>query len=173
MIFRTSEPDFLLVEKRAEALNAADRCRESAHDIPEQPYEGCMHARIITDADSRGVLLIRFDADLGLPKLPIHFHPKSDRKIFVVSGQGTFHFVEPKTGRHESVIVSRGDFVSFPKGFLHTFTTADSEMTVLAAHEPFQDLHDPDLLDYDESGAPKARERSEVESALPIKMRVR
>lgn len=149
----------LSIELKTESeLALIDQFIAASQNLPEQVYEGCMHARILegSHGDECGVLLIRFEKELGLHRLPIHRHTFSSRKVLIVSGEGTFHFQHPETGVHEKVIVNRGSLVCFPKGLFHTFTTESLEMSVIAVHDPFQELDDEQILEYNERTLPSS-----------------
>lgn len=144
-----ADDNCLLIERMdASDLEKADRLVETSASIPEQVYEGCMHARVCATDGATATLVIRFTAGLDLKRLPIHRHSHSSRKIRVVSGRGEFHFENPRTGLIETVSVERGTYVGFPRGLFHSFTTGDSEMTVVAIHDPFQELDDPQILEH-------------------------
>ena len=137
---------------------------------PEESYEGCMFARVLSRDARRGLLLIRFTRGLGLEQLPLHRHTRSNRRIWILSGRGDFHFVNPLTSAHQIAPVTRGTFVSFPKGLTHTFTTdPSSEMTVLAVHEPFQEFDDPEIIDY-EASANALAGSAPVPVSLPLQI---
>jgi hypothetical protein len=169
LVARETDENHLIIERMDPVdLARVDRLVESSRSIPEQVYEGCMHARICENEGERATLVIRFTAGLDIERLPIHRHAFSSRKIQVVSGEGTFHFQDPRTGRLETVTVDRGTYVGFPKGLYHTFTTSQSEMTVVAVHDPFQKLDDEQILEHGHGFEKTSTGRTEVR--LPLRL---
>lgn len=142
LLHRVSEQEVVLWEQMLTA----------AEGLPETVYEECMFARILIGHPGLpGLLLIRFPAGLDLKHLPLHYHPQSHRRVAVLSGNGHF-YIHREDGAVDKFNVSRGDIVSFMRGSVHTFTSADEEMRVLAVHDPFQWLDDTEILKLAEPG---------------------
>src|SRR3989338_412327 len=117
------------------------------NSLTEEPYEGCMYARIIQgQLGKEGSLLIRFPEMLDRTVLPLHIHPKSDRLIYIRSGEGEFDVVSNGGDMLYTIPVIQGDIVNFPKGTIHTFVPLQDEMSVYAIHNPFQRLDDEEIL---------------------------
>jgi quercetin dioxygenase-like cupin family protein len=172
-IFLEIQDNILSIEiKSDDELSAIEQDVQASLHLPEQIYEGCMHARVLPmgNTDERGVLLIRFEKELGLKKLPIHRHQFSSRKVLVLNGKGIFHFRHPETGVFEKVEVKRGSFVCFPQGLFHTFTTDETEMNVVAVHDPFQELDDEQILDFNEQQLVSSNEEF---TKSPLKLRLK
>ncbi len=93
-----------------------------------------------------GLAKLRFAA--GTNDLPAHVHEHSDRCLFVLEGEGSFH-VSPSDWRTfdetgiESVPVRAGDVVVFNRGVLHTFSAPRRELVLASYHSPALPFDDP------------------------------
>ena len=77
-----------------------------------------------------------------------HVHPGSDRFTFAIGGHGFFDVsgaplrdVQRHPIRHTAV--RDLDAMMFPRGAVHTFSTAEHPLTLLSYHRPFIELSDP------------------------------
>ncbi len=91
---------------------------------------------------------LRLEFDVETKDLPMHVHEHSDRLIFVLSGRGFFHVspepsetIAAKNIRH--VPVRSRDVLVFPRGTVHTFSTAAKSLQLLSYHWPYIPLNDP------------------------------
>ena len=106
-------------------------------------YEGYMKAGILEAEENKtGFLLVYFEKNTGIEKLGLHMHPKSDRQIIVLRGEGMYHEGSPST----STSVREGSYIEFSKGTVHTFTTTDKDMLVFSVHRPFIEFDDEQCL---------------------------
>lgn len=93
-----------------------------------------------------GLAKLRFGA--GTNDLPAHVHEHSDRCLFVLEGEGSFH-ASPCDWRSfdgtgiESVPVRAGDVVVFNRGVLHTFSAPRRELVLVSYHSPVLAFDDP------------------------------
>ncbi len=93
-----------------------------------------------------GLAKLRFAA--GTIDLPAHVHEHSDRCLYVLEGEGSFH-ASPCDWRAfdgtgmESVPVRAGDVVVFNRGVLHTFSASQRELVLVSYHSPALALDDP------------------------------
>ena len=93
-----------------------------------------------------GLAKLRFAA--GTNDLPAHVHEHSDRCLFVLEGEGTFH-ASPSDWRSfdgtgiESLPVRAGDVVVFNRGVLHTFSAPRRELVLASYHSPALAFDDP------------------------------
>lgn len=80
--------------------------------------------------------------------LPMHAHEYTDRFIVVTGGRGFFHWsdqsIEDFDGSSMQTIAARDrDVFVFRRGLMHTFSTAEHDMTLLSIQSPFIPFHDP------------------------------
>ncbi len=80
--------------------------------------------------------------------LPMHAHQHADRFIIVTGGRGFFHWsdqsVEDFDGSSIQTIAARDrDVFVFRRGLMHTFSTAEHDMTLLSIQSPFVPFNDP------------------------------
>lgn len=138
LVGRLSEQDY----------KTAKRYLDHLKQLPEQPYEGCMAARVIKGVEGEeGTLLIRFPIGLHIGDLPLHTHQFSRRRILMYEGEGEYHVVDKKENIRNVIKLKHGDIVDFAKGVIHTFIPQDGqEMLVYAKHNPFQLLDDENIL---------------------------
>lgn len=81
--------------------------------------------------------------------LPMHVHEHSDRCIIVHEGRGFFHVTnetfEGFSGKCVRSIPARErDVFLFSRGVVHTFSTAESPMTLLSCQLPYLPFDHPD-----------------------------
>lgn len=75
-----------------------------------------------------------------------HCHPRSDRRVTVIEGDGTFeYFIGTKLSKVDLV---PGDRVWMPRGVLHTFRAGRKGLLVESIHSPFVKFEDPSCLIY-------------------------
>jgi mannose-6-phosphate isomerase-like protein (cupin superfamily) len=93
-----------------------------------------------------GLAKLRWSA--GADDLPMHIHEHSDRFIIVDSGRGYFHVsnqdADSFDGSDVRTIPARErDVFLFTRGVVHTFSTAESPMTLLSCQLPYMAFDDP------------------------------
>ena len=118
------------------------------------PFEGSHNVsgavlplgKLLQEDRTDGFLRLRFRVETK--DLPMHIHEHSDRLIFVLGGRGFFHvspepletFTEVNV-RH--IPVRSRDVLVFPRGTIHTFSTATQPLELLSYHSPYIPLDDP------------------------------
>jgi len=88
----------------------------------------------------------------GAIDLPSHVHRNSDRVIMLFQGEGSFYYNFDKFEDHQNLHMQKlklqqGDILCFPKDFVHSFSSEDSDMELLSYHSPFVELDDPKQYD--------------------------
>lgn len=133
------------------AMELAERSRPIELQSPFEDCEtiagGLWTADQVFDTPREdGLAKLRFAA--GTNDLPAHVHEHSDRSLFVLEGEGTFH-ASPCDWRSfdgtgiESVPVRAGDVVVFNRGVLHTFSAPKRELVLISYHSPALAFDDP------------------------------
>ncbi len=128
---------------------------EADHPIELRfPFEGSEHvggavwrSDQIIDPERRDALA-KLHWKPGALDLPMHTHEHSDRLIIVLEGRGYFHVtdepIEAFTGTAVRTVPARErDVFAFTRGVVHTFSTADTGMTLLSCQLPFLPFDDP------------------------------
>lgn len=92
-----------------------------------------------------GLLLVRFPPE-ATEDNRLHVHPRSDRRITVISGSG--EFVRCWNKKVEIFPLIPGDRVWMPRGVLHTFRAGAGGLLVESLHSPFVPFDDPLCLVY-------------------------
>ncbi|MBE02063.1 MAG: hypothetical protein CL958_03070 [Euryarchaeota archaeon] len=118
------------------------------------PFEGSEHvggaawlgSELLGKTETAGVAKLHWKA--GGNDLPMHTHETSDRLIVVLEGRGFFHCSDKTVERFDgsdvrTVAARERDVFVFTRGVVHTFSTADSGMTLLSCHLPYLPLDDP------------------------------
>lgn len=118
------------------------------------PFEGSHHvggavlplAELLQEDRTDGFLRLRFSVEAK--DLPMHVHEHSDRFIYVLGGRGFFH-VSPEppetftAANVRHIPVRSRDVLVFPRGTIHTFSTAAKPLQLLSYHWPYIPLNDP------------------------------
>ncbi|MEN1706039.1 MAG: cupin domain-containing protein [Planctomycetota bacterium] len=90
--------------------------------------------------ESGAVAKLRWKA--GADDLPIHAHEHSDRVIIVLEGRGFFHSTSQSLQEFDgstvcTIAARERDVFVFTRGLLHTFSTDQSDMTLISCQMPF------------------------------------
>lgn len=135
-------------------LHAMEQAERSRPIELRSPFEDCETIdgglwtadQVFDEAREDGLAKLRFGA--GTDDLPAHVHEHSDRCLYVLEGEGTFHASRcdwrtfDGTGI-ESVQVRAGDVVVFNRGVLHTFSAPRRELVLISYHSPALAFDDP------------------------------
>lgn len=118
------------------------------------PFEGSHNvggailplADLLQEDRTDGFLRLRFNVETK--DLPMHVHEHSARLIFVLGGRGFFHVSpeSPETFTEANVRhipVRSRDVLVFPRGTIHTFSTAAKPLQLLSYHWPYIPLTNP------------------------------
>lgn len=131
--------------------NFLEADKESAYSPRKKgdwiPYESYMRAQIVKGGEEGevAVLIVEFPSN-GSEDNAHHCHPKSDRRITVIDGNGVFEFLQ---GRELFQIpLEKGNRVWMPRGILHTFRAGNKGMLVESIHSPFIPIENPYCLVY-------------------------